>query len=93
MLIELEDICRTVGLVLGQRDAKGTDRLMEDLGAESMDVLGILVTLEEKYGVTIDEAAMAGVSTVRDLFEVVLKSPHARNPAADPARCGAPGTR
>ncbi|HEV3058252.1 MAG TPA: acyl carrier protein [Vicinamibacterales bacterium] len=86
MLIELEDVCRTVGLVLGRRAAKADDRLMEDLGAESMDVLGVMVTLEEKYGVTIDEAAMAGVSTVRDLYDVVLKSPHARNPAADPPR-------
>lgn len=85
MLIDLEDVCRTVGLVLGRRNTQADDRLMEDLGGESFDVLNIIVTLEEKYGVSIDEAAMADVSTVRDLYELVLKSPHAAAPTADPA--------
>ena len=85
-MIDLEDVCRTVSLVLGRRGAKADDRLMEDLGAESMDILGIMVTLEEQYGVTIDEAAMATVSTVRDLYDVVSNSPHATAPPADPAR-------
>lgn len=85
MLIELADVCNTVSLVLGKRGAKPDDRLIEDLGAESIDVLGVMVTLEEKYHVTVDEAAMAAVSTVRDLYDVVLKSPHVA-PPADPAR-------
>lgn len=85
MLIELEDVCRTVGLVLGRRSARGDDRLLEDLGAESIDVLNVMVTLEEKYGVSIDEAAMAGVSTVRDLHELVSKSPHVPTGPTDAA--------
>jgi acyl carrier protein len=86
MLIDLEDVCRTVSLVLGQRSAKADDYLMEDLGAESIDVLNVMVTLEQKFSVSIDEAAMATVSTVRDLYIVVLKSPHVPIPAADPAQ-------
>lgn len=85
MLIDLEDVCRTVGLVLGRRTTQPDDRLMEDLGAESFDVLNIIVTLEEKHGVSIDEAATAGVSTVRDLYQLVLKSPHAAASPTDPA--------
>jgi acyl carrier protein len=75
MLIDLDEVCRTVGLVLGRRDPKADDRLQEDLGAESMDVLNVVVTLEEKYGISIGEAAMASVSTVRDLYELLLKGP------------------
>jgi acyl carrier protein len=86
MLIDLEDVCRTVDLVLGRRHTKADDRLLEDLGAESIDVLNIVVTLEQKYSVSIDEAAMATVSTVRNLYDLVLKSPHAAVPPADPAR-------
>jgi acyl carrier protein len=86
MLIDLEDVCRTVSLVLGRRGAKADDRLIEDLGAESVDVLGLMVTVEEKYGVAVDEAAMATVATVRDLYDVLLKSPHVPIPAADPSR-------
>ena len=86
MLIELEEVCRTVSLVLGRRGVKADDVLVKDLGAESIDILGVMVTLEEKYGVVVDEAEMATVATVRDLYEVLLESPHAPTPAADPTR-------
>jgi acyl carrier protein len=86
MLIELEDVCRTVGLVMGRRETKPDDRLMEDLGCESSDVLNIVVTLEQKHGVLIDETAVAAVSTVRDLHGVVSESPHAAHPPANPGR-------
>jgi acyl carrier protein len=85
-VIQLEDVCGTVGLVLGHRGAKPDDRLMEDLGAESMDILVIVATIEEQFGITVDEAATAGIATVRDLYDVVLKSPSASIPAADPRR-------
>ncbi len=85
MLIELDEVCRTVGLVLGRRDIKPDDRLEEDLGAESFDILNIVVTFEEKYGISIDEAATAGMSTVRDLHGLLLKSPDGARPA-DPRR-------
>ena len=86
MTIDLEDVCRTVALVMGRRNTNAGDRLIEDLGAESFDVLNVVVTLEQKYGISIDETAMATVSTVRDLYDVVVKSPHAAIPPADPAR-------
>jgi acyl carrier protein len=86
MLIDLEDVCRTVGLVLGHRDVKADDGIEADLGAESMDVLNVVVTLEEKYGISIDEAAMANVSTVRDLYHLLLKGPDGAIRATDADR-------
>jgi acyl carrier protein len=86
MLIDLDDVCRTVGLVLGHRDPKADDRIQADLGGESIDVLNIVATLEQKYGVSIDEADMASVSTVRDLHSLLLKSPDAVIRPADPDR-------
>lgn len=86
MLIDLDDVCRTVGLVLGRRDPKADDRIQADLGGESIDVLNIVVTLEQKYGISIDEAALANVSTVRDLYQLLLKSPDAASRPADPHR-------
>jgi acyl carrier protein len=86
VLIELDEVCRTVGLVMGQRDIQAGQRLMEDLGCESIDVLNIMVTLEEKFGVSIDEATMAGVTTVRSLFDIVSKSPHAAMSPENPSR-------
>ena len=90
MLAELEEVSRTVGLVLGCRHVTADQRLIEDLGAESADILNIMVTLEQKYGVKIDETEMTTVATVRDLYHLLLKMTHAATPAStqgsDPAR-------
>ncbi len=75
-MIELDAVRRTVARVLGQRDPNPDDRLVEDLSAQSVDLLNIIVTLEQEYHVSIDEAATAGVSTVRDLYDLVLRSPN-----------------
>ena len=86
MLIELDEVCRTVGLVVGRRDTKPDDRLQEDLGAESIDVLNVVVTLEQKYGISIDEGAMSRVSTVRDLYQLARRSPGGAIRSADADR-------
>lgn len=74
MLVETEEVCRIVGLVLGRRDVTADARLVEDLGAESADVLNITVALEQKYDVSIEEADLGRVSTVRDLEALVRGS-------------------
>ena len=86
-MIELDAVRRTVGRVLGARDPNPDDRLVEDLGAQSIDLLNVVVTLEEEYRVSIDEEATAGVSTVRDLYDLVLRSPNA---PASPANADRP---
>jgi acyl carrier protein len=86
MLAELEEVCRTVGLVLGRRRVTADQRLVEDLGAESADILNIMVTLEQKYGVKVDDTEMTAVSTARDLHQLLMKITHAATPASDPAR-------
>ena len=85
MLIDLDDVRRTVGLVLGRRDPKADARIEADLGAESLDVLNLVATLEDKYGISIDEAALASVSTVRDLYHLLLKSSDGAIPPTEPA--------
>jgi acyl carrier protein len=77
VLIDLDDVCRTVGLVLGRRGVQPEHRIQEDLAGESIDVLNIIVTLEQKYHVSVDETAVASVSTVRDLYQLLRKSPEA----------------
>jgi acyl carrier protein len=84
MLVELDEVSRVVGLVLGRRRATADQRLVEDLGAESADILNIMVTLEQKYGVKIDETEMTNAATVRDLHHLLTKIPHATNQGSDP---------
>jgi len=85
MLMGLEEVCRTIGLVLGRRNVAADQRLIEDLGAESADILNIMVTVEQKFGVRIDEKEMTEVATARDLHRLLSKITNGtRDP--DPAR-------
>ncbi len=42
-------------------------RIKEDLGADSLDVLQMLMTLEEDYGITIPDEKLAEFKTVADI--------------------------
>jgi len=74
MPVELDDVARTVGLVLGRRKVLPSDRIYEDLGAESADMLNIVLTMEEKYGITIDEVSVPSIHTIADLHDLVRRS-------------------
>lgn len=71
MQVEFDNIRKTVGLVLGRRNVAASDRLIEDLRAESADILNVIVTIEEEYGITIDETSVPSIRTVADLYDLV----------------------
>ncbi len=73
MAIDLAEVAKTVGLILGRVNVKPSDRMYEDLGAESADVLNIVATVEEKFGIKIDDADVPSIRTVSDLHEVVRR--------------------
>ena len=69
----LEDIAKMVG---GQLDVDpstitaDTD-IIKDLGADSLDVVELLMGLEEKTGKTIPEDKVAEIKTVGDIAKVL----------------------
>ena len=73
MLPSPEDLNRLVGLLLGRKIVRGQDRLVEDLGAESVDLVNLVANLEEKYHLDLPEAEVAGVQTVADLYAVIAR--------------------
>lgn len=44
----------------------------EDLDADSLDLMELVMGLEEKFGVEVDTAELDGVSTVGQAFDVVF---------------------
>jgi acyl carrier protein len=48
-------------------------RLEEDLGADSLDVIEIVVSVEERFKISVPDEAAERVSTVGDLFEVLAE--------------------
>ena len=46
-------------------------RIKEDLGADSLDVLQMLMTIEEEHGIVIPDEALAEFRTVKDIVDYV----------------------
>jgi acyl carrier protein len=65
--VTLESLCSLVALQLGRHEVDPDARLVEDLGADSMDLVSLLASIEERTGVGLDETAFAEVSTTREL--------------------------
>jgi len=63
------------------RDVRRSDRLIEDLGIDSLSAMEIFVTLEDTFDTTLtDGGSLESVRTVQDLIAVVVTS-HAANHA------------
>jgi acyl carrier protein len=67
----LEEIVQLVRQQLGNPAARPEHRIVEDLGAESMDIVNIVAAVEERFGLAIDEAALPQVRSVADLAALV----------------------
>jgi acyl carrier protein len=76
--VPVEAIQELVGRQLGRRGVKADDQLASDLGVESIDMLNIVSTLEEKYGVSLKDEEIAGLQSVRDIHALLLGKLQAR---------------
>lgn len=48
-------------------------RLVEDLGADSLDAVEIMFALEEEFGIEIDDDSAQSIKTVGDLVNYIEK--------------------
>lgn len=71
MSIAPEEILEVVGLQLGRREVRLGERLIEDLGADSSDLLNLVVALEDRFDIAIGEEDIARLRTVEDLLLTV----------------------
>jgi len=71
MGVTIEEIEKLVAVQLGRRGVTAHDRIVEDLGAESLDVVNIVATIEERYQITIEEVELPDLVTVADLYACV----------------------
>lgn len=47
--------------------------IVKDLGADSLDVVEMLMNLEEEYGITVSEEDAVNIKTVGDIIAVIEK--------------------
>ncbi len=50
-----------------------SDRLVEDLQLDSLDLIGLVVDFETQYDIKIDEIILDGIITVQDCLDLVKK--------------------
>ncbi len=50
-----------------------TSNIVDDLGADSLDVIEMLMTLEEEYGITIPDDQISKVRTISEIAELIEK--------------------
>lgn len=65
-------IVRVTGSIAAGDISPG-DRLLEDLGMDSLEIADLLVAIEERFGVVITADALAGTRTVAELEAAVRR--------------------
>jgi len=58
-------------LGVDEKNINQQSRIVEDLGADSLDVVELLMNLEEEYGISISEDEATKISTVGDFVKLV----------------------
>lgn len=61
-------------LHLGGMEINLDSRIKEDLGADSLDILQLLMTIEEDHGITIPDEELATFETVGDIVNFLEKN-------------------
>jgi acyl carrier protein len=69
--LTIDEIKTLICVQLGLKKVRGTDHIVEDLGAESADVVNIIAAVEDKYGIIIEEEEVLRTQTVDDLSVLV----------------------
>lgn len=70
-----EKICKMLAEQLGvSADAiKPEQEVVKDLGADSLDVVELMMALEDEYGITLPEGDVENIKTVQDIVDMLEK--------------------
>ena len=50
---------------------KGDTNIAEELGADSLDLVEILMSLEDEFGISIPDEAIPQIKTIKDVVEFI----------------------
>lgn len=72
-MVEADVVKELIAVQLGALSVDENDRIVEDLGAESMDIVNIIAAVEERYDIHIEESLLPDIATVGDLVGLVQR--------------------
>ena len=58
-------------LEVSQEQAVLNASFVEDLGADSLDTVELVMALEEEFSVTVEEEELEGIETIQSAFELI----------------------
>lgn len=73
--MELKKVTTLLAAQLGIKADKITlqSRIVDDLGADSLDVVELLMTLEDEYKITVSDKEAMSLKTVEDILRIIDK--------------------
>ncbi len=71
-----EKVCKMLADQLGiaADTIKPESEVIKDLGADSLDVVELMMALEEDYGITLPDGEVENIKTVGDIVEMLNKN-------------------
>ena len=75
MIVMFEKVRDMLAKQLNLKPEKITPQsdVVKDLGADSLDVVELLISLEDDYGISIPEDDIVNVKTVQDIVDMIEK--------------------
>lgn len=61
-------------LSVKKEDVKNESNIAEDLGADSLDLVEILMDLEDTFGISIPDEAIPQIKTIKELVDFIDKN-------------------
>lgn len=74
--MEFERLAKAIAEVLDIEESTITpdSKFVDDLGADSLDILEIVMGIEEEFGIKIPTDSTENIKTVGDAFEAIKKA-------------------
>jgi acyl carrier protein len=67
LIAEMAGIVRKAAKIRGDVCITARSRLVEDLGIDSLDLVGVILEIQDRFGIVIDEDAVPHLCRVADL--------------------------
>lgn len=70
----LEIVTKIISEKLGvsEKQITETSKLMDDLNADSLDLVDLVMAVEEEFGVKINDSDLEKISTVKDVVDYIV---------------------
>lgn len=70
-----DEVCQAIAKQLRKPIAEvtATKKLKDDLNADSLDLVELMMNLEERYSITIADEDLAGLKTIQDVVNYIAK--------------------